>query len=630
MLSLMRKYASTWMIKVVLGAIVVVFVFWGVGSYRSQRASTVAVVNGQSILIEEYQQAYDNIIEQLRRSFGNNLDDNLLEQFQVKQQALDGLIDQILMLQEADKLHFDVSDEDLAKAITRIAAFQRNGVFDQRLYQRMLNSNRLTPETFEKTHRNSMQIDKLRQFITGSIKVSDSEIREWFNWENASVNIRYALFDPESFKTISFSDEEIDTFFDKYKSDYKTEKKKKARFVRFNPEDFRSRVKLAKNAVVDYYEENFEAFKIPKTVEVRHILLKVLPEDKPEVVEAKKKQSLDIRKMALDGKDFAELAKQYSEGPSKDIGGKIGPFKKEEMVAPFAEKAFELNIGEISEPVKTRFGWHIIKVEKINEADTITFEDSKTRIYQKLTGEEARSFAYDLAESIYEVSFEGDDLIKAAEEENMNIITTELFTKQGSIDNIVDSNKFTSAAFSLPLMAISEILELSDGYYILQVIETVSSEIPKLDAVVDRVKADLTTQKKDDKAKAEAEALLEVLKTGKTIEDVLKGKDVVTAATGFFQRKDSIPELGYEPEIARTAFGLSSKNKVSANIIKGQKGYYVIQFIDRKLPDPKEMASKTENIEKLLLQKKSRSAFSTWLAKLKSQSEINIEGDFVQ
>ncbi len=630
MLSLMRKYASTWMIKVVLGAIVVVFVFWGVGSYRSQRASTVAVVNGQSILIEEYQQAYDNIIEQLRRSFGNNLDDNLLEQFQVKQQALDGLIDQILMLQEADKLHFDVSDEDLAKAITKMAAFQRNGMFDQRLYQRMLNSNRLTPETFEKIQRDSMQVDKLRQFITGSIKVSDSEIREWFNWQNASVNIRYALFDPESFKTISFSDEEIDTFFDKYKSGYKTEEKRKARFVRFNPEDFTSRVKLAKNAVVDYYEENFEAFKIPKTVEVRHILLKVLPEDKPEVVEAKKKQSLDIRKMALDGKDFAELAKQYSEGPSKDIGGKIGPFKKEEMVAPFAEKAFSLNIGEISEPVKTRFGWHIIKVEKINEADTITFEDSKTRIYQKLTGEEARSFAYDLAESIYEVSFEGDDLIKAAEEENMDIITTELFTKQGSIDNIVDSNKFTSAAFGLPLMSISEILELSDGYYILQLIETVSSEIPKLDAVVDRVKADLTQQKKDDKAKAEAEALLEVLKTGKTIEDALKGKDVVTAATGFFQRKDSIPEIGYEPEIARTAFGLSSKNKVSANIIKGQKGYYVIQFIDRKLPDPKEMASKTENIEKLLLQKKSRSAFSTWLAKLKSQSEINIEGDFVQ
>jgi peptidyl-prolyl cis-trans isomerase D len=356
----------------------------------------------------------------------------------------------------------------------------------------------------------------------------------------------------------------------------------------------------------------------------------VHPEDKPEVVEGKHQKSLEILKMARDGKDFAELAKQYSEGPSKDVGGKIGPFKKEEMVAPFAEQAFSMNPGEISEPVKTRFGWHIIKVEKINEADTITFEDAKASINKKLTGEEARSLAYDLAESIYEVSFEGDDLIKAAEEKDLNVMTTKLFTKQGSIDNIADRSKFISTAFGLPVMSISDIQELSDGYYILQVIETESSEIPQLDAVVDRVEADLIKQKKDDKAKTEAEALFAALKAGKEIDDALKDKDVVKAATGFFQRNDSIPEVGYEPEISSAAFALSQKNKVPANVIKGQKGYYVIQFIDRKLPDPKEMAGKKENIEKLLLQQKSRSAFSAWLAKLKSHSEISIEENFIQ
>jgi peptidyl-prolyl cis-trans isomerase D len=630
MLSLMRKYASTWMIKMILGAIVVVFVFWGVGSYRAQRASRVAVVNGQSILISEYQQAYNNILEQLRQSFGKNLDDNIIEQFQVKQQAINGLIDQKLLLQEADKLNFNVSDKNLSNAIRKIAGFQRNGIFDRQLYQRMLNSNRLTPEAFEEIQRNAMQVEKIRRFIIGSIKVSESEIREWFNWQNAAVNIRYALFKPESSKTISFSDEEINAFFNKNKSNYKTEEKRKARFVRLDPEDFRSRVKLVKGTVADYYESNLEEFKTPKTVEARHILLKVHPEDKPEVVEGKHQKSLEILKMARDGKDFAELAKQYSEGPSKDVGGKIGPFKKEEMVAPFAEQAFSMNPGEISEPVKTRFGWHIIKVEKINEADTITFEDAKASINKKLTGEEARSLAYDLAESIYEVSFEGDDLIKAAEEKDLNVMTTKLFTKQGSIDNIADRSKFISTAFGLPVMSISDIQELSDGYYILQVIETESSEIPQLDAVVDRVEADLIKQKKDDKAKTEAEALFAALKAGKEIDDALKDKDVVKAATGFFQRNDSIPEVGYEPEISSAAFALSQKNKVPANVIKGQKGYYVIQFIDRKLPDPKEMAGKKENIEKLLLQQKSRSAFSAWLAKLKSHSEISIEENFIQ
>lgn len=630
MLSLMRKYATTWMIKVILGAIVVVFVFWGVGSYRAQQASRIAVVNGQSIQISEYQQAYNNILEQLRQSFGNNLDDKIIEQFQVKQQALNGLIDQKLLLQEADKLKFNVSDEELSNAIQKVPGFQRNGVFDKQLYQRMLSSYRLTPEAFEEIQRNTMQVDKIRRFITGSIKISESEIREWFNWQNAKVNIRYTLFKPESFKNITVSDEEIDTFFEKNKSDYKTDAKRKARFVRIDPKDFRSQVNLPKGTVADYYDSNLDNFKTPKTVEARHILLKVLPEDKPEAVEAKRKKGLEILKKARDGADFAELAKQYSEGPSKDVGGKIGPFKKEDMVAPFAEEAFSMDPGEISEPVKTRFGWHIIKVEKINDADIIPFEAAKAGIAEKFKDEEAQSLAYTLAESVHDVSFEGDDLITAAEGKGLDVRTTPLFSRQGTIDGIAESSKFISTAFDLSLMSISDIQELSDGYYILQVVDTVPSEIPELAAVLDRVRADLITQKQGDQAKAEADALLAALTAGEEMKDLIKGKGVVSAETGFFQRNGSIPDVGYEPEFSRAAFELSSNKPVSASVIKGQKGYFAIQFIDRKLPNPVELAEKKGGIEKLVLQQKSQTAFSTWLTKLKNGSEITIEENFIQ
>ncbi len=626
MLSLMRKYATTWLIKVILGAIVVVFVFWGVGSYRAQRASRVAVVNGQPIMISEYQQAYNNIIEQLRQSFGTTLNDQIIEQFQVKQQALNGLIDQKLLQQEADKLKFNVSDEELSRAIRKISGFQREGVFDKQLYQRMLSSYRLTPEAFEEIQRNNMQVDKIRRFITGSVKVTESEISEWFNWQNASVNIRYTLFKPESIKNVTVSDQEIDSFFEKNKSDYKTDAKRKARFIRVNPKDFVSRVSLPEGTVADYYEANPDKFRTPRTVEARHILLKVTPDDKPEVVEAKRQKSLEILKMARDGTDFAELARQHSEGPSKDVGGKIGPFEKEDMVAPFSEKAFDMGPGEISEPVKTRFGWHIIKVEKINEADVITFEDAKPGITEKFTTEESRTLAYDLAESIYEMSFEGDDLLTAAAEKGLEVQTTSPFSEKGPIDGIAESSKFISTAFKLALMSISDILELSDGYYILQVVETVPSQIPELAAVLDRVRSDLIKQKQGDQARTQADALIASLKAGKTAADSIKGTDAVSEVTGFFQRNGSIPGVGYESEISRAAFELSTGNPVSAKAIKGQKGYFAIQLVDRKLPNPSELVGAKVNIEKQLLQQKSRSAFSTWLAKLKDQSEIGFEG----
>ena len=149
----MRKYATTWLIKIILGAIVVVFVFWGVGSYRAQRSSRVALVNGETITVEEYREVYNNIIEQLRKSFGNRLSDDILKSFQPKNRAIEQLISQRLLLQEAKKLNFSVSEDELSNSIRNIKAFQIAGVFDTRLYQRVLNSNRLTPEMFERSQK---------------------------------------------------------------------------------------------------------------------------------------------------------------------------------------------------------------------------------------------------------------------------------------------------------------------------------------------------------------------------------------------------------------------------------------------------------------------------------------------
>ena len=180
----MRDYATSWMIKFILGAIVIVFVFWGVGSFRSQKASQVAKVNGEVITIEAYREAYRNLVEQMRKQFGGNLNDDLIKTLNLEQQALDRLINRHLLLQQARKLDLKVSDQELADAIAAIEAFKAAGVFNNRQYQRVLSNYRMTPESFEQMQKQSMLMEKLSDLIFSGVKVSEAEARDWYNWQN--------------------------------------------------------------------------------------------------------------------------------------------------------------------------------------------------------------------------------------------------------------------------------------------------------------------------------------------------------------------------------------------------------------------------------------------------------------
>jgi len=625
----MRKQAGSWVIKILLGAIVIVFIFWGVGSFRSQRGGRVALVNGDQITLDEYREAYNNLIEQLRRRFGNNLDEDMLKQLQVKRQALNQLIDNKLLVQESKRLKFRVSEKELADAILNITAFQRAGIFDSRLYKDVLDRLKMTPEAFEEAQKNAMLIDKLRTLITSSAKISDQEALEWFNWVNASVNIDYVFFSPNRYKDIHPSDEEIKTFFENHKETYKTDPMVKVRYLNFNPDAFRSKVELSDEEIREYYDENLETFKIPKTVEARHILLRVNQDADPETVKKTKERALHILKLAKEGKDFAELAKQYSEGPTRDKGGYLGKFKKEAMVKPFADVAFSMKAGEISEPVRTQFGWHLINVEKVNEASVTSFDDAKKDIQKKLTDDMAKSLAYDEAEAVSDDALDGEDLINAAKKRNMKILTTDFFSSKGPIQEINNPLEFASVAFNLLDQEISNVQEFENGYYILQLVDKIPPKIPELDEVKEKVKLDLIKEKQHEKAKADSETLLAALKNGKTMNTESKKFDLTPKTTGFFKRNGSIPEIGFEGEIAEVAFQLTDKKQFPENVLNGSKGCYVIQFKGKKISDPENFSKEKEDIKNRLLAQKKSSIFDALLAQIKSKSEITIKEGFL-
>jgi len=632
MLDLMRKNAGSWIIKGLLGIIVVVFVFWGVGSFRAQRGNKVALVNGEVITGQEYQEAYNNLVEQVRARFGKNLDENMLKTLDLKKKTLDRLIERKIVIKEAEKLKFRVTNEELSQAIVNIKAFQSDGIFNKKVYERVLSQNHSTPEVFEASVKESLMIERIMSFVTGGVKISEQEALEWFKWKGASVNVDYVNFNPERYTGINPTGEELKAFFVRNKEAYKTEDKIKISYLIFEAGSYASKATVDEKDINEFYETNIDKFKRPKMVEARHILLKVDEGESPEVVEEKRVKAGNILKMIKEGQPFEDLAKKYSDCPSKSQGGYLGAFQKKDMVEPFASRAFSLKPGEISEPVLTKFGWHIIKTEKVNEEKVFSLQETRSAILKKISEDKAKNFAYDEAEAVYKDALQMKDLAKAAEKHGMIIKSTDFFSRNEAprVTGIDNPALIASEAFEMPEKEISDVKESGSGHTIIQVMGKMAAKIPEMKDVNDAVKSDLVKEKQNENAKKEAGALLTALKNGGDMTKESAKYGLSISETGFYKRNENIPNIGQEPQIAEAAFTLSKERLFPESTVKGTKGYYVLRFKEKKDPPAEGFDKEKENIRKALLEQKKLKTFDAWLAQAKSRSKIEVEKEFLQ
>jgi peptidyl-prolyl cis-trans isomerase D len=632
MLHLMRKHAGSWMIKIILFAIVVVFVFWGVGSMRSRRATRVVDVNGEVIYQETYQKAYYRLLDNFRRIYGDQYNDALLKSLHPEETVLNQLVNRTVMMQEAERLGIDISEEELSAAIRKIPAFQSNGNFDYRRYNLLLSQNNISPEQFESDQKDQIILDQLRALVLDGVTVTEDEARRWYDWSNARINLSYVLFSPDRYQNIQPSPDEIRSYFQEHKEDYRTQVRIKVRYLFFNPKDYDAQVKINDEQIAEYYQGHPAEFRADKRVKARHILIKVDEDADEKSVAAKKAEALKVYKMAAAGKDFAALAKKFSQGPTKDKGGDLGWFTRDKTVAPFAEKAFSMKAGEISEPVRTQYGWHIIKVEQIEEATTTPLEAASAGIRKKLVAKEAKELAYSKAEEVYDSVYDGDDLGAAGQAHQVPALTTDFFTaaKGPTEKQIGQPQKFAQIAFGLEKMAISEILDLSNGYYLLQVTDRQEAVVPQLEQVAARVKEDLVKDRQDRKAQDDAQNFLKRVREGKSFAEAGADHDLEPRETGFFARSGVIPQIGYEPQIQQKAFELTMEKPLVENALKGRGGWFVLRLKDRQAPDDTGFDKDHASIMKRLAEQKKQAVFGSWLDDLKSRSKIEINWDLTK
>lgn len=624
LLSLMRRHAKSWLIKFLIAIIALVFIFYFGYSFTAKRGVKVAEVNGEVISGMEYQKTYRELLTNLQREYKTVWNDNLIQVFDLKNRALEELIDKKIISQEAKRIGLDITEKEIQDQILSYPAFQFRGRFDENRYRSLLANNRMKPEDFEEIIAQDMLRQKLSQFLLTFLLASDQEILEQYTYMNQQVKIGFVRFSPEDYtESIKVDPDSMKKYFEEHKEAYRIPEKIKLSYITIDPADFRDRVKLDELEIVGYYEDNVDMFKEDKQVKARHILFKVGRDATPEEEKKVRERALEVLEKARRGDDFSELAKRYSEGPTKENGGDLGYFSSGQMVKPFEDVAFNMEKGQISDLVRTSFGYHIIKVEDIREARTKELAEVREQISDILTRTQSMDLANEKALALIDQMPYGVDLVQYAEQHHAPVSTTAYFSQDDPVPEIAGDARLLESIFSLQEKDVSDVIELKDKFYIFQVIDKKPSYLPEMEEVYDELMEDYGLHLAKGEAKSAAERYLAELKGGRDWFELAEERGIKTDTTDFFTRLDFPPKIGVTPGLQDTVFKLNRENRFPDKIFENEKGAYVIRWEAEKGIDKEKFKKEKERYASSLMLTKQQYIFRSWLDRLKMMADID-------
>jgi peptidyl-prolyl cis-trans isomerase D len=624
----MRRHRN-WL-KWSLGLVCLAFVIFYIPDFlRSTGADaagsdTVAVVQGDQIRADEFRRTYQAQLQSYRAAYGGNMNEGLLKQLGIDQQILQQMVDERAALAEADRLGVKISDQEVAQRIYSIPAFQENGTFiGQQRYQQLLASQRppLTTAEFEDNVRRSLAVDKLRQSLTEWVSVSDKELEQEYRRRNDKVKLAVVAFNADRYRPdVTASDADVSAYFNAHTADFKIPEKRKVRYVLIDVDALRAKVNVPPADVERAYNENIEQYTTPEQVRASHILLKTEGKDDAAV----KAKAEDVLKQAkAPGADFAALAKKYSEDEANaKNGGDLDFFGKGRMVPEFDRVAFSMEPGQVSDLVKTEYGYHIIKLTDKKPGGTKKLDEVRQQLIEQLAFDRAQTQAAALAETLEKQVKKPADLDTVAKAQGLTVQETGLFGRDEPIFGVGSAPEMTARAFSMNPGEVSGALRTGRGFAFETVTEKKDGYVPKLDEVKDKVREEVVKQKAKEMAKTQAEALAAKLKTAPDFEKAAKAANVDVKTTELLTRDSPLPEIGSAPDVIDAAFKLP-EGAVS-DPVSTDAGAAVFKVVEKHESSPQDLTANKESFREELLNDRKNRFFSSYMQKAKQKMKISV------
>jgi peptidyl-prolyl cis-trans isomerase D len=613
----LRKYSSSRGVKILYALLAISFIGWGVGVTRQQHLEVVAQVHGERITRRQL----DDQTAMLQRRFQEMLRGAALPQgLQLRGQALDQLIDDALLRHEADRLGFDVTEQDVLNAISTMPELQKDGRFNRDLLERVLQIQRDRGE-FEAQVRQDLMNRRLRGLVVDGVSVSDAEVEERYRQEREQLNLAYVRVPAAGLtKAVTLSDEELAKWVADNPDRYRTPPRVRVRYAAYQPKDFAALATPSDEAVKTYYDAHRDdRFTAPEEIRARHILIKVPPDaDEQQRAEARKKAEDALAKVQKGG-DFAKLAQQISEDAgSASKGGDLGLFSRGKMVPAFDAAAFALEPGAVSDVVESPFGFHIIKVQDKLPGGQKPLEAVRQEIVQTLSEEQGLELARKQAESDRREVVRGKRLADVA---GSRLKDTPPFAATDEVPGVGRLKAFTDAAFALGPDQPSDLIEGDDVIYLLEPIERLDPHVPPVAELGDRPVEDAKRARAEALAKERGEKLLTRAKEI-GLDKAAAEQQLPIETTGPFERRAGVvPKLAGAPELRTDALALTAAQPLAPKLY-GVGGDAVVVGLKERVPsDPAGLADAKDTIKATLLQQKQQEAIQAFMNHLKERAQ---------
>ena len=496
---------------------------------------------------------------------------------------------------------------------------------DNLRYQQTLRFLRLTPEEFEASQREDLLIGKVQQFITRGTKVLDSETLSYYHHTRDEVNLAYLEADPEEFKDeVKVDEEAVRDYFDNHRDRYRVPAKRSIVYVRFAAQDYLNEVEPTAAEVEDFYQVHQEDYKEPKKVRARHILFPIGEKANTAEIQEISEKAKKVLAMARKEEDFSELARKYSKDSTAVRGGDLGYFSRNEMVKPFADSAFSMEKGEISDLVRTRFGLHIIKVEDIREETVKPLGEVKETVLQSLKKERGLEIAQQRAESFIDVSRALDDVRKAAVEEGLEAKESGFFAAEEPIPQLGRQPEINEIIFSLRPREISPAFSIGEDQLVAQLVEIQDSRLPEFAEVQEKAREEWAAEQSRALARNQAQEWLQAAQEKGSLAEVSQSKKLKLQETGLFTALSPARVLGNQRDLVITAFALTPEQPVAPEVNEVNGNFLIMQLKNRKDASEEDFGKDKDNLSKQLLAVKKDQTFNRWLTGLRQRSEIKI------
>jgi peptidyl-prolyl cis-trans isomerase D len=623
----MRKQATdSVVLKVAFVAIVIVFMFWGIGTVGMDQKQVAALVNDRPISAADFDRAYTTLRQNSKEMQLDQLPDEML-----RSQVLDQLITAELLGQEARRLGLEVDEEELRESIASIPAFQVGGRFSKDAYVQVLAQNRLKPQDFETMQQEQLLRNKLQEVIQAGVQVSDDEVRQRFDFENERVNLRYIRVPSGKFSTqVVVSDEDAKAYYDAHQEEFREPERLRIEYLKFDPARFAGEVQPTDEEIRTYYEAHENEFKRPEEVRARHILLKAdasMPNEKREEIRARANEIL--AKARAEGADFAALAKEYSEDVTKDSGGDLGFFGRGVMTENFEQAAFSLEPGAVSDVVETPFGFHIVRVEEKRPAGVQSIEDARQDIIEKVRTRRSREVALAKVEEAHEQILAGKSLADIAAAAGLTVETPPPFSRQEPVSGIGSNAEFSKAVWLTPAgESGGDIVTLESGYVIYRVGEKIDSHIPSFDDVRQVAIGVVREERAMVEAKKSAGGIRKRLEQGGDIEAIAAEQGLKVDEVSIGRLNSSVPGVGNLPQLKNDAFKLTDAAPVAPSVYDVPNGVVVARLKDREPAPGADFDQRKTVVEMRLRRERESATFQRFVEELRKQAKIEIGREF--